>query len=86
MVTSAGGGQQIKATSGNGESVTFGNSMGLRSIDFLTATDTLKRLYDDCYAYLAEGEAPTDCQLYACIKAKCVQKKRIRGFYADIVR
>ena len=88
VVTSAGGGQQIRATSGNGESVTFGNAFGLRPTDFLEATDSLKRLYDACYAALTYDaeDLPTDCELYACIKSKCVQRKRIRTCYDGIVR
>jgi hypothetical protein len=89
IVEGASGGRTIKATAGNGESVTFGTTFGLREIDFLDATDRLKQLYSRCVSDLTDavtGDEPTDCEIVQCISKKCVGRKRIMADFLPMNR
>ena len=89
IVEGASGGKTIKATSGNGESVQFGTTFGLREIDFLETTDRLKAIYSACVVDLTDpdtGDEPTDCEIYACVRKKCVARKRIMADFLTMYR
>jgi len=78
-------GQQIQSTTGNGESVTFKSATRINKATLVSATDDLLLLYEQCVAESSDSE-PTDCDLYACMMGKIVQRKRIAGVYSGMTR
>jgi hypothetical protein len=82
------GSTEIASTTGNGESVTFRNSVALSRVSWIDATDTLKRLYELCLESLNTDpeNPPIDCEVYGCMSSRIVQKKRIATTYHCITR